>query len=114
MFEKNCLSYSRNLINSEGFSRISSELAIYEEVENWKCFENCAPQPPPPPQNDNHKGKLYHVDSTYIYGKIVSLIYIYGKIVSLIYIWKNCITYIYIYMEKLYHLYIYGEIVSCR
>ena len=43
MFEKNCLSYSRNLINSEGFSRISSELAIYEEVENWKCFENCAP-----------------------------------------------------------------------
>ena len=24
-----------------GFSRISSQLALYEEVENWKCFENC-------------------------------------------------------------------------
>ena len=30
---------SRNLINREGFSRISSQLAIYEEVENWECFE---------------------------------------------------------------------------
>ena len=27
-----------------GFSRISSQLPIYDEVENWKCFENCAPQ----------------------------------------------------------------------
>ena len=32
-----------------GFSRISSQLAIYEEVENWKCFENCAP----------HEGREY-------------------------------------------------------
>ena len=40
---------SRNLINREGFSRISSQLAIYEEVENWKCFENCAP----------HEGREY-------------------------------------------------------
>ena len=27
-----------------GFSRNSSQTAIYEEVENWKCFENCAPR----------------------------------------------------------------------
>ena len=40
---------SRNFINREGFSRISSQLAIYEEVENWKCFENCAP----------HEGREY-------------------------------------------------------
>ena len=37
---------SRNLINSEGFS---SQPAMYEEVENWKCFENCAP----------HQGREY-------------------------------------------------------